>query len=142
MYATDADASGGLEFGRSRRPSKDGVWRMTEVDVSALLEEYQATPTAWDLSQRDAKETNRLYDRLRVLAGELRSSDAGRHGITALIRNPNVGVRLVAAYDSLAWAPDEAVRALEEIERGRGLHAVTAKYTLKAFHVGRPNSNG
>jgi hypothetical protein len=114
---------------------------MTAMDTRGLLADYRATATAWDVAQSGAKEANRLFDRLHELAGELRSTDAGRRGIATMIRDPNVGVRLIAASHSLAWAPAEAIGALEEIERGRGLHSVSAKYTLKAFQEGRLKSD-
>jgi hypothetical protein len=42
----------------------------------------------------------------------------------------------MAAGDSLGWAPKKAVKVLEAIAAGSGLHGVTAKYTLKAFREG------
>jgi hypothetical protein len=114
---------------------------MTSIDVAAMLADYQATAIAWDLAQGDAKAANQLFDRLYQLAGELRATEAGRQGITALIHDPRVGVRLIAASQSLRWAPAEAIVALEQIENGRGLHAVSAKYTLKSFQEGRLNTD-
>jgi hypothetical protein len=78
--------------------------RLTSVDIAVVLADYQATATAWDRAQGDAKAANQLFDRLHKLAGELRPTEADRRGITALIRDPSVGVRLIAASDSLAWA--------------------------------------
>jgi hypothetical protein len=110
------------------------------VPYEAVLADYLATATAWDRAQGDPEEANRLFDRLHRLAGELKSTEDGRRGIAALIHDPSVGVRLIAASDSLAWAEAEAIDALEQIEVGRGLHAVSAKYTLMAFRGGRLNT--
>ena len=114
---------------------------MTPDDIAAALADYQATATAWDLAQGDAKAANQLFDKLYRLAGELRTTEAGRRGITALIDDSSIGVRLIAASHSLRWAPVEAIDALEQIEHGSGLYAVTAKYTLEAFRDGRLNTD-
>jgi hypothetical protein len=73
---------------------------------------------------------------LHVIYKQLRADEAGRNGIAALMDDGSVGVRLMAAGDSLGWAPKKAVKVLEAIAAGSGLHAVTAKYTLKAFREG------
>jgi hypothetical protein len=109
--------------------------------VAALLSDYEASAIAWDAAQVDAAKANPLFDHLHHLFKELRGVEAGRQGIAALIAHSNVGVRLTAASHSLEWAPNEAVLALEGIERGPGLHAVSAKYTLKAFRDGTLNQD-
>ncbi len=45
----------------------------------------------------------------------------------------------MAASHALAWAPAQAIAALEAITRETGLHAVTATYTLKGFRNGTLN---
>jgi hypothetical protein len=105
-------------------------------DTAQALEDYHATAVAWDAAQRDADRANPLFDRLRDLFRELRESESGRQGIAALMHDPIIGVRLIAASDSLGWAEGEATEVLTLIENGSGLHAVTAKYTLKAFRDG------
>jgi hypothetical protein len=57
------------------------------------------------------------------------------------MQDPRLGVRLAAASHSLGWDSTHAVRVLEEIEKVPGLHAVTAKYTLKAFRQGTLNQD-
>jgi len=104
-----------------------------------LIAEYRSTAIAWDVLQSDAKKANPLFDRLHVLFKQLRTEQSGRDAIAALMDDPATGVRLMAAGHSLAWAPEKAIRALETIEAGHGLHAVTAKYTLKSFREGRLN---
>jgi hypothetical protein len=85
------------------------------------------------------KRANPLFDRLHAIFKQLRTEQAGRDGIAALMDDPTLGVRLMAAAHSLAWAPEKAARVLEAIEAGPGLHAVTAKYTLKSFREGSLN---
>jgi len=104
-----------------------------------LIEQYRSTAIAWDMMQGDAKKANPLFDRLHVIFKQLRNEQAGRDGISALMSDPTTGVRLMAASHSLAWAPDRAKAVLEAIQKEPGLHAVTAKYTLKSFREGRLN---
>jgi hypothetical protein len=105
--------------------------------VDALIDEYRSTAIAWDVLQSDAKKANPLFDRLHVLFKQLRTEQSGRDAIAALMDDPNKGVRLIAASDSLAWAPEKAVRVLEAIQSEHGLHGVSAKYTIKSFREGR-----
>jgi hypothetical protein len=106
------------------------------IDTAALLADYKATATAWDLAQRDSARANPLFDRLYQLAAELRLTRTGRLGVTALKTDPNAGVRLMAATHSLVWAPAQGIDTLEQLARGSGLHAVSAEYTLKEFRAG------
>jgi len=55
------------------------------------------------------------------------------------MQHADVNVRLLAASHSLGWAPGEASTVLEALEQERGLHALTAKYTLKAYRSGKLN---
>ena len=42
----------------------------------------------------------------------------------------------MAAAHSLRWGSAEGIDALEQLAGGSGLHALTAKYTLKEFRAG------
>ncbi|MFT4030053.1 MAG: DUF2019 domain-containing protein [Protaetiibacter sp.] len=106
----------------------------------AILSEFAESAVAWDsLVGGDAKKANRVFDRLHVLAKSLRQTPDGRAGLAALTQHETPGVRLLAATECLAWAPEVAVPALEAIEGSAGLHAVSAKYTLKSFREGTLN---
>ena len=107
--------------------------------VAELLDDYSKTAVAWDAAQRDAARANPLFDRLQALQKQLRVEPDGRAGIEALMAHPSAGVRLTAAAHSLQWSPAEAARVLEALQAGPGLHAVTAKYTLKAYRDGTLN---
>jgi hypothetical protein len=110
---------------------------MNDLNEEVLLSEFAESAVAWDsLVGRDAKRANRLFDRLHTLAKVLRQSSAGRAGLAELTRHEVTGVRLVAATECLAWSPEVAVPALEAVESTAGLHAVSAKYTLKAYRAG------
>lgn len=110
---------------------------MTDVDEEALLVQFAESAAAWDsLVGSDATSANRIFDRLHALAKALRATAAGRVGLLELTRHESQGVRLLAATECLAWSPEVAVPALEAIEGSAGLHAVSAKYTLKSYRAG------
>lgn len=110
---------------------------MTDVNADVLLSEFANSALAWNsLVGSDATRANRIFDRLHVVAKELRKTAAGRSGLLALARHEITGVRLLAATECLAWSPEVAVAALEAIEASVGLHSVSAKYTLKSFRAG------
>jgi len=107
--------------------------------TDSLVSEYLTTTIAWDRAQNDAKKANPLFERLHVIFKQLREVEPGRNGIAELMDHGSVGVRLMAASHSLAWAPEKAAAVLDKIAAGPGLHAVTAKYTLKSFREGNLN---
>lgn len=114
---------------------------MTLDIASVLLKRYRDVAVRWDAAQGNAKTANRLFDELHGLFKQLRATDEGRVGISLLMQDANVGVRLSAASHSLGWNSESASKVLEEIAGGPGLHAVTAKYTLKAFREGKLNQD-
>lgn len=106
-------------------------------EVTELVGKYRLLAEEWTEKQGDAKRANRLFDQHHEVAKRLRGAEGGRLGIQGLLAHPQDGVRLLAATDALAWAPDAAVPVLEELEAGPGLHAVSAKYTLKSYRDGK-----
>jgi hypothetical protein len=115
---------------------------MTDSNEVALLGEFAEDATAWDsLVGGDARKANHIFDRLHALAKELRQTPAGRAGLLGLTRHEIPGVRLLAATECLAWSPEVAVPTLEAIESSVGLHAVSAKYTLKSYRAGTLDSD-
>jgi hypothetical protein len=110
---------------------------MSDVNDEVLLSEFADGAATWDsLVGDDAKNANRIFDRLHALAKELRRTPAGRAGLENLTSHQLTGVRLLAATECLAWSAEVAVPALEQIEGSGGLHAVSAKYTLKSYRSG------
>jgi hypothetical protein len=107
----------------------------TERTVPRLLDAYLETAERWDALQSDATGANKVFDENHELYKLLRATPEGREGIAKLMEHPNVGVRLLAATASLGWAPEAASGVLEAIEGGVGLHAVTAKYTLRSYRA-------
>jgi hypothetical protein len=113
---------------------------MTEVNsggIEAMLVDYEATAVAWDAAREHVRKANRLFDRVRRLGAELAADETGRQGISKLMGHPSEAVRCAAAVDSLGWAPSEAVAVLKEIERGPGMLALDAEYTLIEYRAGR-----
>jgi hypothetical protein len=110
-------------------------------EVADLVKEFIEIVIQWDIRQpdrpgADVSAANRAFDRIHGLGKQLRTTDDGRRGISGLMTYPMVAVRLNAATYSLEWSSDAAVAVLREIEAGPGLYAVTARYTLRAFHEG------
>lgn len=82
---------------------------------------------------------NRLVDEMRAQHSVLRSSEAGRNAIASLLSDSRAAVRVWAAGDVLAWDEQSARQVLEALRDSPdvGLHAVSAKYTLREFDAGR-----
>lgn len=108
-------------------------------EVEVLLASYQRALEDWDESQDNPTEANARFDAAHGLAKQLRQTEEGRAGIQALMGHPRPGVQLIAASDTLAWAPDRAIPVLESLESGSGLHAVSAKFTLRSYRAGKLN---
>lgn len=108
--------------------------------IDELVTTYHSIAVAWDVMKNDSSKANPLFKQLHAIYKRLRIDQSGRDAITAMIDDPNPGVRVSAASHSLAWAPERAIVALEEMERdGPGLYRTTAKYTLKSFRDGKLN---
>ena len=80
-------------------------------------------------------EHNQLVNELRSHRSALGSSAVGRAAVEGLLTNPRAVVRLWAASDALAWNEQAARPVLEELRDSPdvGLHATSAKYTLREF---------
>lgn len=110
---------------------------MTETNEDALLSEYTKGAVTWDsLVGDDATKANRVFHRLHQLAKELRKTPHGRAGLASLTDHDVAGIRLLAATEALAWEDKAALPSLEAIEGSQGLHALSAKYTLKSYRAG------
>lgn len=105
-------------------------------EVHALLATYEDLAIAWD-AERQAKNANRIFDRLHAIALQLRPLELGRHGLEALLAHENRGVRLKAAGDCLAWGSEAAISALEGLVSPRGTHSLSAEMTLREYRAGR-----
>ena len=104
-----------------------------------LRGQYRALAVEWDEARDNPDQANRLFEAHHALYKQIRGSTAGREAITGLLDDPVTAVRLLAATHSLAWKPDQAERALYEIEQETNLHAVSAKWTLRSYRNGTLN---
>jgi hypothetical protein len=101
--------------------------------VYAMRTQYRNLAVEWDEARDDPPTANRLFDDLHRLYKDMRASEEGREAIAGLLDDPITAVRLAAATHSLGWEPERAVDVLEEIQKEGGLHAVTAKWTLRSY---------
>ena len=88
---------------------------------------------------RAVKRANKLFEQNHEYFKALRESPEGRKGITALTDDENPYVRATAAGHSLLWAPEIAIRVLEEMEgdeRTPWRMQISAEYTLKEWRSG------
>ena len=99
--------------------------------------EYRRLAIEWDEARDTPAQANRLFDHLHAVYKARRGTEAGRNAILGLLDDPVTAVRLAAATHSLGVDESRAVAALEEMAAGPGLHAVTAKWTLRSFRAGR-----
>lgn len=86
---------------------------------------------------RDFQAGNEFADRLVQLGATLRSSAEGQASLMSLLRHDDAYVRVWAAKDCLAFAPEIAVPVLELIEAGKGLLGTAARMTLTEWRAGR-----
>jgi hypothetical protein len=107
--------------------------------VMTLRAEYRALAAEWGAAQDNPDQANRIFKAHHALYKKIRDSAAGREAITGLLDDPVTAVRVLAATDSLAWEPDRAAQALEEIEQEPGPYAVDAKWTLRSYRNGKLN---
>jgi hypothetical protein len=122
-------------------PERPAVAMTNSEAMNKLRGQYRELAVTWDEARDDPQEANRIFDLLQVLSKELRASAEGRQAVSGLLDDPVTAVRLAAATHSLQWDPERAQVALEDIERGGNLHAVTAKWTLRSYRSGKLNLN-
>lgn len=90
------------------------------------------------------RQWNRLVDRLQSARKDLASSAVGRAVISDLVTDSRATVRLWAAGHALFWDEARARAVLEEMSqnaRQYGLHATSARMTLREFDAGRLDPN-
>ena len=88
------------------------------LSVEELVDRFVEIGLAQDKAALldDIAKFNRLFDQMQDLVQELRSRPGdGRHALLALYDHPNLQVRLKAVKNSLALAPMEGRRVLQEI---------------------------
>lgn len=92
------------------------------MTVEQLVERFTALALAQDeaLLDDEISKFNRLFDRMTAIHDELKSRpNDQRRALLALYSHPNMHVRLKAAKATMAAAPTQARRMLEEIEASK-----------------------
>lgn len=92
------------------------------MTVEQLVDQFSATALEQDVAllQERITQVNRLYDRLKVLEGELQPRDGDqRRALVRLYAHPNPQVRVKAMTATLAVAPEKSRRALQELAASR-----------------------
>ena len=108
------------------------IYPKTLVDMAGVSGDSGATdsPRRW----------NRLVDRLQEQILVLQGSPIGRDAISELLDDPRPTVRLWSATHALLWNEARARTVLEALRDSPelvGLHATSARYTLREYDVGR-----
>jgi hypothetical protein len=116
------------------------VENLREMSSSGLIDLFVTIALAQDeaILMDEHDEYNRLYLRMRAIAGELKSRPGDeRSALAKLYEHPNAQVRLQAAIDTLAVAPEAASRALRLIsDRQEYPQAADARGMLNALAEG------
>ena len=105
-------------------------------DTYQLAAGYRDLIIQWGESGSRPSVANQLFDAIHARFQLLRQTQPGRDAIADLLDDASLPVRLKAATHCLLWNPARAIPVLEEIERGSGIHSITARYTLKAYRAG------
>jgi hypothetical protein len=113
-----------------------------QPSVDDLLAQYRTTLIEMDQCRIDQGRTpdrwNSLVNQMQRLHLQLRTTEQGRAGISALISDNNPTVRQWSAVNALAW--DEATARAElqrQIASPHALPGLEAELALRAFDAGR-----
>ncbi|MER7243309.1 hypothetical protein [Kribbella sp. NPDC000426] len=104
-----------------------------------IRERYRALALDWAAAKGEPKKANRIFKEHHGLYREIRDLELGCRVIESLLDDPEPSVRLLAATHALPFASARAEAVLRDLERGNGLYAMDAKYTLINFRTGRLN---
>lgn len=85
---------------------------------------------------------NKLVPRMLEVRTILASSSEGRAAVSAMMRDPDDGIKLAGASWSLPWDERKAVRVLKRLMRGNSMAGFTAKYVLKGHFEGTRTYDG
>jgi len=128
-----AKARGARAHGKRVQLRNMTAEELVERYVAISLEQYEAS------EEDEISRLNRLYGLWRAVAAELKGREGDqRRALLPLFAHRNLKVRLNAAEDTLAIAPDAAQRALETIRDSHWMpYAGTAESRLRGLDEGR-----
>jgi len=106
-------------------------------DVKTALEKFEeaATKQAEATEQGDYKTGNKCYAIIAKVVLFLKEQNEIQQ-LSTLLNSDSVGVRGWAATYLLPIKEREAIRVLEQIARGAGIHSFIAETTLKEWRKG------
>jgi hypothetical protein len=112
-----------------------------QKSVEALREEYVSLSEQWvSLPNARHRMKNKVFVEHHGVSKRLRATERGRAGLLQLVNQDSDVVRLQAAVDCLAFAPEVGIPALEAIELPEtNRYSFDAKWTLKTFRDGTLN---
>ena len=104
-----------------------------------LVRQFAEAVVAQDecLERGDAKTGNRHARRQFAAFGKLRAmGDSGREALAALLQDPRLNVRTMAAAFLLRYKTAEALAVLREAAKGTGLIAFESEEAIKRWEEG------
>jgi hypothetical protein len=104
-----------------------------------IRDRYRELALEWASLRDDPKKANRVFKRHHAYYKEIRGLAEGQRALRALLSDPEVPVRLLAATHSLLFAAKDAEAVLTKLQDGGGIYAMDAKYTLIGFRTGKLN---
>lgn len=108
--------------------------------IDASVSEYRRLVYAHgQLTSREFKKANRLFDAAHRIAKELRGSQEGRKAMLTLLNDPDASVRLGAATEALPVDPETALRVIDQIASSEGAHSFEAEMVAQEWRAGRLN---
>lgn len=100
----------------------------------ALFQEA-ATKQAEATENGDYKTANKNYDKIIDIMDYLKRENSVDR-LHDFLSAPSVGIRIWAASYLLPTHEKESVKVLQEIEKGEGIHSLTAETTLSQWRIG------
>jgi hypothetical protein len=112
---------------------------MSDPTTDELLGSYRQAAidhAKWETS--DSRVANRAHDAKADVVKELRRrGPSAQAKLLELLDDPEEAVRLAAATHSLEFAPERALEALYDIQRGTGLNGLKAVVAVREWRAGR-----
>lgn len=114
--------------------------KLENLTVTQLVQQFAEIALAQDHAIEDDENAkyNRLYSEMDAVRGELKRRHGDqRRALLPLLDHPNVHLRLKAAISTLAVAPQEARRILEQISAsGHYPQAADASFMISGLDDG------
>lgn len=115
---------------------------VADPDVERLLASYREILVEMHANRIESgskpRRWNQLVRKMQAVHLQLRETEDGRAGITALAtRDENETVRAWSATNALAWAPERVRPIIEAQAASKGLDGLDATMILREYDAGR-----